>query len=249
MKNLKFRCFAAILVIATMFLAFTACSNDDGEEEDITAHFDAKFAEFLQEQSLISDAHKIKKTEVDKITVLYVVGEELTSLAGIEYFESLTELNCYMNKLTTLDVSKNTKLDKLYCWSNKLTTLDVSKNTALTILGCHDNQLTSLAVSKNTVMIGLSCHHNQLTALEVIKNTALTDLDCSYNQLTTLDISKNTKLKEFDCKTNPGDGLVFIVKAWFDNNNVPNTDHFTTSSWEYPFLNGDMITIDYQKVN
>ena len=45
----------------------------------------------------------------------------------------------------------------LGCWSNKLTTLDVSKNTALTHLICQYNQLTTLDISKNTELEKLTC--------------------------------------------------------------------------------------------
>ena len=87
------------------------------------------------------------------------------------------------NQLTTLDVSKNTKLTDLWCFANQLTALDVSQNTALTRLFCDQNQLTALDVSKNTALKLLSCSSNQLTALDVSKNTALTDLSCYQNQI------------------------------------------------------------------
>ncbi len=263
---------------------------------DITANFDPLFAQELQKRGYIADAKSVTLEEVKRITRLNVSGNwvsseegydgKLTSLRGIEYFESLKDLNCRGNQLTTLDVSKNTVLTKLYCYSNRLTTLDVSKNTALTYLSCginrlttldvskntalidlscYSNQLTSLDVSKNTALTDLSCFNNQLTALDVSKNTALTDLscgfnqlttldvskntaltelDCAYNQLTALDISKNTTLTELDCKNNPGDGSVFPVTAWFDNNSIPSADKFTTGSWYY---NGKAVRIDYRK--
>ena len=45
----------------------------------------------------------------------------LTSLDGIEHFESLTELICYRNQLASLDVSENTALTVLSCGDNQLT--------------------------------------------------------------------------------------------------------------------------------
>ncbi|MFA6858715.1 MAG: leucine-rich repeat domain-containing protein, partial [Bacteroidales bacterium] len=41
--------------------------------------------------------------------------------------------------LKSLDLSKNTKLEKVSCSYNQLTTLDVSKSTALTYLDCGNN--------------------------------------------------------------------------------------------------------------
>ena len=67
----------------------------------------------------------------------------------------LTELDCFNNQLTSLDVSKNTALEILYCSDNKLISLDVSKNTALIVLDCSSNNLTSLDLSQNTALTSL----------------------------------------------------------------------------------------------
>ena len=67
------------------------------------------------------------------------------------------------NKLTELDVSKNTALTYLNVWNNKLTELDVSKNTALTTLHVHKNPLTELDVSKNTRLEYLAYEDNLFT--------------------------------------------------------------------------------------
>lgn len=154
------------------------------------------------------------------ITPLY---GDISSLKGVEYFTALTSLECAFNKLTELDLSKNTALTYLDCYHNQLTALDVSrnvaltelicgynqiaelgvsKNTALTALWCENNQLTELNVSKNTALDALHCHNNQLTALDVSKNTSLTSILCSYNQLTELDVSNNTALTALHCNNN-----------------------------------------------
>jgi len=75
----------------------------------------------------------------------------------------LITLECNDNKLTSLDISKNTALQGLVC--NNLTSLDVSRNTALTYLDCSGSydkigQLTTLDVSKNTALTELYCSHN-----------------------------------------------------------------------------------------
>ena len=112
---------------------------------------------------------------------------------------ALTYLNCSNNQLTNLDVSKNNALEYLYCHHNQLTNLDVSKNNALTYLDCGYNQLTNLDVSKNNALTYLYCGANQLTNLDVSKNTELTYLSCYVHQLTNLDVSKNNALKSLCC--------------------------------------------------
>ena len=175
---------------------------------DFTDRFPPSFARGLQEMGHIYDAGKISRQDMEylanviKLDNLSEYTEPLTSLQGIEYFESLTQLSCYYNQLTSLDISANTALTTLWCYNNSLTSLDVSGCTALTELSCPFNQLTSLDLSANTALTGLSCSSNQLTTLDVSANTALTELSCENNQLTTLDISANTALTELYCYGN-----------------------------------------------
>ena len=126
----------------------------------------------------------------------------ISDLTGIEYFTSLTELYCYSNELTALDLSQNTALRTLSCSYNQLTDLDLSRNTDLDCLDCKENQLTNLDVSRNTALGYLDCEGNQLTSLDVSNNTVLTVLNCGSNMLTGLDISWNTDLEIFYCYNN-----------------------------------------------
>lgn len=109
------------------------------EEQDISAEFDPEFAKVLQEKGYISDVSHITLTDVNKIKVLYISNKGLTSLKGIEYFESLTTLGCDNNQLTSLDVSKCTFLESLSCVGNQLASLDISENLELRYLNFWGN--------------------------------------------------------------------------------------------------------------
>lgn len=187
----------------------------DESAEDITAFFDPLFAQELQKRGYVVDAEHITHADVKDITELdvsckgydydlqkYVYGE-LTSLQGIEYFESLTELNCKYNRLTSLDVSKNPVLTELDCDGNQLTSLDMSKNPALIALWCSQNELTSLDLSENPALEKLACVNNPLTLLNINNNLALKYLWCSYTQLTSLNLSNNPVLEYMICTHNP----------------------------------------------
>ena len=126
----------------------------------------------------------------------------IQNMKGIEFFTNLNYLFCSNNRLTSLDVTKNTELTDLHCENNQLTVLDVTKNMALTILYCSNNQLTALDVTKNMALIGLICDDNQLIALNVTKNTALENLYCPNNRLTALDVTKNMVLESLSCSNN-----------------------------------------------
>ena len=146
-------------------------------------------------------------TEADRSTLaastwLDVSNLGIADLTGIGYFKGLTNLRCFNNKLTNLDVSANTALVELLCGDNRLATLDVSQNTALVTLSCENNQLVSLDISKNTNLFSLSCHNNRLAALDFSNNLSLVLLSCSYNDLAALNISQCASLEELKCDDN-----------------------------------------------
>ena len=131
----------------------------------------------------------------------------------IAYFPNLEQLSCYSNKLSSLDVSKNTALTYLNCNTNQLTALDVTNNTALIYLLCSSNQLTALDVTNNKTLKTLNAVYNKieslyivgfssLTWLDVSENPNLTSLQCSDNALEALDVSNCTALTSLYCSMN-----------------------------------------------
>ena len=155
----------ADLVCGEQSVRLTVTQAAASDDTDFTTLFDPDFAKELQKQGIIADAENITPEDMEKIatmTELDVSGTyenpgTLTSLQGIEYFESLTQLSCYYNQLTSLDISANTALTELYCYGNQLTSLDVSANMALTWLSCSYNSLEALDISKNTALTWLEC--------------------------------------------------------------------------------------------
>lgn len=226
----KFQTIGFFLLSAIAIAALLqSCSKDNEKFIDITSSFDPVFAKALQARGYIPDANRILVKDVKSISHMNIVGiddtvGELTSLKGIEYFTSLSWLDCSNNKLTSLDVSGCTFLSGMNCNDNELTSLDVSGCTMLDYLNCSENKLTSLDIS--------SC-------------TMLDNLLCFSNQLTSLDIRNNKLLENLRCHDNPGDGIQFNVAAWFNNNCIPSSSwyyEFTTGSWSY---NGNTISINY----
>jgi len=68
---------------------------------------------------------KITVENVSSVTSLDLSNSNIKDLTGIEYFTSLTTLNVSNNQLTTLDVSKNTKLTIVYVVNNPLISLNL----------------------------------------------------------------------------------------------------------------------------
>ena len=195
----KKQTFLKSLLFAILFGAPLAIS---AQVEINEANFpDENFRLWLFEQDYGKDGI-LTEREISGITYIDIGWQNISNLTGIEHFTALTDLYCFNNQLTTLDVSGFTALKVLYCSSNQLTTLDVSGCVALEALVCGSNQLTALDVSKNTALTSLSCGSNQLTALDVSKNTVLTGLHCVSNQLATLDVSNHIALEMLNCSYN-----------------------------------------------
>ena len=178
---------------------------------------DQVFREFVKQYDNNNDG-KLSQDELAAVTEMdldpYDVpydkpyrGEKISSLKGIEYFTSLKNLNCKLNLLTELDVSKNPALESLDCSYNQLRALDVSNNLALKELNCCGSnngsyKLSALDVSNCPALEKLNCKGNELSTLDVSHNLALTELKCGGNSLGALDVSKNSELNSLDCEGN-----------------------------------------------
>lgn len=88
-------------------------------------------------------------------------NKNITSLAGIEYFTDLEDLDCMGNQLTTLDVTKLTSLTNLMCNGNQLVSLDISTLEKLETLWCHGNKMTALDITQNANLTELVCGNQQ----------------------------------------------------------------------------------------
>ena len=163
--------------------------------------------EGCNETTLASDAETelhAKETTVTLkgyITELNCYSNKLTEL-NVQGLTALQKLDCRSNTLTVLDVHGLTKLEKLDCNVNELTTLDVSGLTKLQELNCSRNQLTALDVSGLTALQELNCRSNKIPELNVQGLTKLQQLKCGGNQLASLNVQGCTALQELNCRTN-----------------------------------------------
>lgn len=82
----------------------------------------------------------------------------------------------------------------MYADLNRLQSLDVSKNVNLVTLDVNNNELKSITLpnqEENNTLTYLDVFANQLTSLDVSNLHALTFLHADDNQLTHLDLSEN----------------------------------------------------------
>ncbi len=179
-----------------------------------------------------ADKNGVLSTAESTVSTIRINNMNIADLTGIEYFWALNDLECDGNRLTSLDMSKNTALKKLFCANNQLTSLNVSTNWALGVLVCEGNKLTSLDVSKNGELEILFCGNNDIASLDLSGNGQLWKLSCNDNHLQTLDLSANVLLEELYCQNN------LLTSLDLSANTLIQNEYFTGSG------QASTITID-----
>lgn len=144
------------------------------------------------------DSHCLKSIDPSQCLNLRQLSVDNTGIKSIDvsnntFLQILNVSDCGIN---SIDISNNPYLVELYIanegWEgseNKLSTLDLSNNTELQRLFCSGNNLTTLDVSKQWNLITLQAAHNRLTS---IKGVDINEpADQRPQELAELDISSN----------------------------------------------------------
>jgi uncharacterized protein YvpB len=154
---------------------------------DITERFpDPAFRAAIRGVLGISDNAPIMSAAVAPVRKLSISNKNISNLSGIEYFTSLTYLNCNDNKLTSLP-----ELPK-----------------GLTVLTVDNNQLSKLPVLPKNLTL-LWCDNNQLEYLPELPDT-LTELSCAINYL--IELPKlPLSLKELYCSDNGDLNILTVI--------------------------------------
>ena len=95
------------------FGQFTFVPDDNFEQALINLGYDFVFDD------------NVETMAIDTVSSLYINGFGISDLTGIEDFSALTELFCYSNQLSFLNLSNNTQLFEVSCGSNQLTYIDL----------------------------------------------------------------------------------------------------------------------------
>ena len=153
---------------------------------------------------------KLSMEEAEKITRLDINTYDLQikTLEGIEYFTNLEYLKAVgyddsrRGEVSSLDLSKNVKLETLICPFNRMESLDLQNCTRLKYLDCSSNMLYNMVnhyfFSDNTALEYLDCHSNAYFTVYVQDNAALKYIDCSHT-MGQEDFGRCTSLEYIDC--------------------------------------------------
>ena len=107
-----------LLVVMTALMLTPAWADVEINEQTFP---DANFRNIVSSKTIDKDrSGTLSDDEIASVTSLNVVNRSITDLAGIQYFTALTELKCYSNKLTALNLSNNKALTYVSCYSNQI---------------------------------------------------------------------------------------------------------------------------------
>lgn len=112
--------------LPAMTVYFEMQGLTSGVALDEKAFPDAAFRTLLADTADVNGDGKLSTLELRHVSELNCSNLGIADLTGIEHFTELAALNCENNKLTALDVSKNTHLSEIYCGGNQLATLDLT---------------------------------------------------------------------------------------------------------------------------
>lgn len=173
---------------------------------------DTNFVAYLQSivpTAMNGDSLNTSSTAVSTCTSIYVEDKNISNLFGIQYFTSLTLLNCARNNLTSLPPLPNT-LQFLECSRNSLTYLPTLPNS-LQELGCMINlSLSNLPALPNSLKY-LNCISTNLTSLPTLPDSLQT-LFCSQNNITCFPTFPNS-ITNLDIWSNPCNCLPNYIEA------------------------------------
>ena len=150
-------------------------------------------------------ARQIEVLDVSWSNIKKVLNKRdpITSLRGIRYLRYVKDLNCSYQKLTTLNLELNSRVEKLNCSGTQLTDLWLDpRGNSLRYLDCGENKLTALDLSKSPELTELYCSNNKLTALDLSANTKLQKIIAQVNALTTLDTRNLPELTYLNLQAN-----------------------------------------------
>lgn len=119
----------------------------------------------------------------------------------------LTSISADYNNLSKLEnIDKHKGLKSLYLSNNKLTDIDISKNTNLETVDISSNNLKNIAIDTtsggNLKSLNLSKNNLSIDSFDLSKYPLLETLNLSNNQIVDVKLGEGEKLKKLDLSNN-----------------------------------------------
>ena len=170
----------------------------------------------------------VKTSMVETVLTMDLYNKNIYDLTGIEDFKNLTFLNVESNKLTTIDVSQNTKLTSLYFGHNFITEFNISSDILEKISG-SGNDLGSINLSNCPNLEEVLFYDCNLQSVDLSSLPKLKKLELSTNNFTTIDFSNQSLLESISIQTSSLNfidisGQINLKTLLLGNNNFTTID-------------------------
>ena len=169
---------------------------------DSTNFPDANFRKFVADQFDKNKDGTLSSKEISSAETFKYSGKEISikSLKGIEYLTSLNYLSIYNGEFSSIDLSKNTKLEYISISDEKLESINLGNLKEVTSLYLYQTNIKSLDVTKLTKLEKLAARSLRMTEIDLSHNRELKELDVVYPnerpQIKSLDLSNCPKLEK-----------------------------------------------------
>lgn len=166
------------------------------------------------------ETNKEKIESIESILFHKNSEHDIEDMSGIEAFVNLTNITLYYTKVKSLDLTKNTKLERILCQpminsgngleslnvrglkhlreievsGNKLTTLDLRGLENLELLNIGGNEISSIEIDNSPNLKKLWMGGSEITNFDVTRFPEL--IIYTPGKSTKLDLSRNTKLEQ-----------------------------------------------------
>ncbi|NOQ75058.1 MAG: T9SS type A sorting domain-containing protein [Crocinitomix sp.] len=207
-----------ISLIATGYAQKTYVPDDNFEQELIDLALD----------DVLDDS--VLTVNIETVIGLSLNDLDISDLTGIEGFTELKSLFCYMNNLTTLDLSANLELRFLNFNGNDINEIDLSANVLMRELNCSGNEMLEMDLTNLLDLREFGGYGNEFVAIDFSNCTELESVGVGANLFTHLDFSNNPNLIYMNCADN--NALVYLSVK-----NGANMDLETYNSTFCPRLN------------
>ncbi len=180
---------------------------------------DALFREFVNDNYAGGD-NVLTDDERNSVEYFGILYSEVKNMKGIEFFPNITRLDVYGCQLTTIDISKNTKLQELHAAENLgLKTITWGSNKAnFTSIDLSETAITAFDLSGFTNLYSLNLR-NVTTWGKTITVSGLTQLSWLYLEGSSIEtlVAHQTPNLSYDSGW-PVKYLDFSNKGWTNAN-------------------------------
>ena len=187
--------FYTLLILLIPFFGFgqlTYVPDDNFEQALIDVGLDDTLDDYVNTNS------------IDTLKSLTLSYKNISSMIGIQDFESIELLYINENQINEIILDNNLNLLELNCGFNDISSIDVSQNTNLEILAVHANLLSEINTDFNTSLRVFDCSENNISSIDISNNNDINILYCFDNFLSELNLSHITKsLSVLRCGQNP----------------------------------------------